>query len=434
MSKHPPNDTTNRRLAGELWLSDFDRKRSNGPSLGDGHQPDYRMHTKVVHAGQYDDPITGAIGTPIFQGTTFLLKESTYEAMHEGRGREALIYGRYGSPSQWAVQEKMAAIEGAESSLVFSSGMAAIAATLMALLDKGSHVVSSRDVYGGTFSFLDESLHKYGMSVTFVDPTDLDEIENAIRPNTKLFYFETLTNPLLKLVPLAQLVELAKKHKCRVVVDNTFLTPYNLRPLYMGVDVVIHSATKYLGGHTDVVGGFASGSRKLVDRIWGQLIKFGGSQDPHACFLLERSLKTLALRMQAHNTSALMVAKYLEGRDEVRRVHYPGLSSHPQHDLASVMLHDQYGGMVSFEIEGGDEAGLAFMNALRIPRPAVSLGGVESLVSMPFNTTHSPMTKSERRAIGLSDGFVRLSVGIEDVRDLIEDLENAFTHINLAVA
>ena len=434
MSKHPPNDTTNRRLAGELWLSDFDRKRSNGPSLGDGHQPDYRMHTKVVHAGQYDDPITGAIGTPIFQGTTFLLKESTYEAMHEGRGREALIYGRYGSPSQWAVQEKMAAIEGAESSLVFSSGMAAIAATLMALLDKGSHVVSSRDVYGGTFSFLDESLHKYGMSVTFVDPTDLDEIENAIRPNTKLFYFETLTNPLLKLVPLAQLVELAKKHKCRVVVDNTFLTPYNLRPLYMGVDVVIHSATKYLGGHTDVVGGFASGSRKLVDRIWGQLIKFGGSQDPHACFLLERSLKTLALRMQAHNTSALMVAKYLEGRDEVRRVHYPGLSSHPQHDLASVMLHDQYGGMVSFEIEGGDEAGLAFMNALRIPRRAVSLGGVESLVSMPFNTTHSPMTKSERRAIGLSDGFVRLSVGIEDVRDLIEDLENAFTHINLAVA
>ena len=414
----------------DLWFADVPRRRTRGPQPGKD-QAGYRMHTRVVHAGQYDDPLTGSIGTPIFQGTTFLLNEDTYRAMDEGRGRDSLVYGRYGSPSQWAVQAKMAVLEGAESSLVFSSGMAAIATTLLGLLDRGAHVITSRDVYGGTFSLLYENLHQYGMSVSFVDPTDMEEIEAAMTPNTTLFFFEALTNPLLKLVPIAPLVELARRHGCRVVIDNTFLTPYNLRPLYIGVDVVVHSATKYLGGHTDVVAGFASGSRKLIDRIWGQLIKLGGSQDPHACFLLERSLKTLALRMHAHNENALAVARFLERRPEVLRVHYPGLASHPQHDLASVMLHDQFGGMVSFEIEGGDEVGLAFMNALKIPRQAVSLGGVESLVSMPFNTTHAPLTRSERHAIGIGDGFVRLSVGIEDVQDLTEDLERAFANIKV---
>ncbi|WP_274474655.1 trans-sulfuration enzyme family protein [Mangrovimonas aestuarii] len=418
-----------KRAQGDIWFNDLQRKRSIGPSLGSDRYQEYSESTKSVHAGQYDDPNTGAVGTPIFQCSTFYLNAETYEAIEEGRGRDEMIYTRYGNPSQWSVQEKLSALENAESSIVFSSGMAAISSTLLAILEKGSHIVSSRDIYGGTYNFLYEDLTRYGMSVTFTSPTDLKEIEAAIQENTKILYFEALTNPLLKLAPIEELVALGKKYNLRVIIDNTFLTPYNLKPLDLGVDLVVNSATKYLNGHSDLIGGTVSGSRKLVDRIWPQMLKNGGSMDPHACFLLERSLKTFALRMRAHNHNALTLATYFENHPNVVRVYYPGLESHDQHELAHHLLKGRYSGMISFEVEGGDKNAHALLEYLKLPKEATSLGGVESLVSLPYNTSQASLTKEQQKAIGINDGLIRLSVGVEDIDDLISDFEQAFTTV-----
>ena len=414
-----------KRDNGDIWFNDLKRKRGNGPSFGTDRYQEYSESTKSVHAGQYDDPKTGALGTPIFQCSTFYLTEASYEAIEEGRGRDEMIYSRYGNPSQWSVQEKLSSLENAESSIVFSSGMAAISSTLLAMLDKGSHVVSSRDIYGGTYNFLYEDLDKFGMSVTFTSPTDLKEIEAAIQENTKVLYFEALTNPLLKITPVKELVALGKKYNLRVVIDNTFLTPYNVKMLDLGVDVVVNSATKYLNGHSDLIGGTVSGSRKLVDRIWPQLLKNGGSMDPHACFLLERSLKTFALRMRTHNSNGLTLATYLENHPKIKRVYYPGLTSHSQHELAKKQLQGKNSGMISFEIEGGDVNAHALLSYLKLPKEATSLGGVESLISLPYNTSQASLTKDQQKAIGINDGLIRLSTGIEDIEDLISDFEQA---------
>lgn len=417
---------------GSIWFNHLNRVRENGPSLvEDNHIEDTSFTTRAIHAGQYDDPVTGALGTPIYQASTFYLNDETYEAIEEGRGRDALIYTRYGNPSQWAVQNKLASLENAESSIVFSSGMAAISTTLLALLDKGSHVVSSRDLYGGTYNFLYEDLQKYGMEVSYADPTNIEEIEACIQENTKMLYFESLTNPLLKLVPLHDLAYLAKKYNLRLVIDNTFLTPYNLRPLDHGADIVINSATKYLGGHSDLIAGTVSGSRKLMDRVWGQMLKLGGSLDPHACFLLERSLKTLGLRMKAHNSNAMELANHLEDHPQIKRVYYPGLASYPYPEVVREVLHTGYSGMISFEVEGGDQATLDFVKALRLPKEATSLGGLESLVSIPFNTSQASLTREQRRSIGIQDGLVRLSVGVEEIEDLIKDINQALEKIKV---
>jgi len=422
-------DIENKRQDGTVWFNDLQRKRESGPKLLDKRYTNFGDATKAVHAGQYDDPQTGALGTPIYQCSTFFLNKASYEAIEEGRGRDEMIYTRYGNPSQWSVQEKISALENAESSIVFGSGMAAISSALLAMLDKGSHVVSSRDIYGGTYNFLYEDLDKFGMSVTFTSPTDINEIEAAIQENTKVLYFEALTNPLLKLTPIKKLVELGKKHNLRVIIDNTFLTPYNIKMLDLGVDIVVNSATKYLNGHSDVIGGTVSGSRKLVDRIWPQMLKNGGSMDPHVCFLLERSLKTLALRMRTHNSNALELATYLENHPKIKKVYYPGLASHDQHELAKEQLKGKNSGMVSFEIEGGDANAHNLLNNLILPKEATSLGGVESLISLPYNTSQASLTKDQQKAIGINDGLVRLSVGVEDIIDLISDLEQAITTI-----
>ncbi len=418
-----------KRQDGSIWFNDLKRKREAGPKLQAKRYEQFGDETKSVHSGQYDDPQTGALGTPIFQCSTFFLNKTSYEAIEEGRGRDEMIYTRYGNPSQWSVQEKLSALENAESSIVFSSGMAAISSTLLAFLDKGSHIVSSRDIYGGTYNFLYEDLDRYGMSVTFTSPTDLTEIEAAIQENTKILYFEALTNPLLKIVPIEGLVTLGKKYNLRVIIDNTFLTPYNVKMLDLGVDLVVNSATKYLNGHSDLIGGTVSGSRKLVDRIWPQLLKNGGSMDPHACFLLERSLKTFALRMKTHNSNALKLANYLENHPKIKRVYYPGLPSHEQHKLAEQQLKGKNSGMISFEIEGGDAKAHALLNELKLPKEATSLGGVESLISLPYNTSQASLTKEQQKAIGINDGLIRLSVGIEDIEDLITDFEQGITTI-----
>jgi len=417
-----------KRKDGSVWFNDLQRTRESGPKFQDKRYSKYGDATKSVHAGQYDDPKTGALGTPIYQCSTFYLNEASYEAIEEGRGRDEMIYTRYGNPSQWSVQEKISALENAESSIVFGSGMAAISSTLLAMLDKGSHVVSSRDIYGGTYNFLYEDLDKFGMSVTFTSPTDLKEIEAAIQENTKVLYFEALTNPLLKITPIEALVALGKKYNLRVIIDNTFLTPYNVKMLNLGVDLAINSATKYLNGHSDIIGGTVSGSRKLVDRIWPQMLKNGGSMDPHVCFLLERSLKTFALRMRTHNNNAMELANYFENHPKIKRVYYPGLTSHNQYSLSKAQLKGKNSGVISFEIEGGDVNAHALLHHLKLPKEATSLGGVESLISLPYNTSQASLTKKQQHAIGINDGLIRLSVGVEDIEDLITDFDQAITN------
>ena len=409
----------------EIWFSDLQRIRKPGPNLSSLDVEGFGESTKSIHAGQYDDPTTGAIGTPVFQNSTFYMSTEVYDAIDEGRTRDSFLYTRYGNPSQWAVQQKISALENAESSIVFSSGMAAICAGVLGLVEKGCHIVTSRDLYGGTYNLLYEDLQRFGIDVSFVDMTDLNAIENAVRDQTKLLYFESLSNPLLKIAPIPDLVDLARRNGCRLLIDNTFLTPYNLKILDLDVDIVINSATKYLGGHSDLVAGTISGKRKLIDQIWGQMLKTGGSLDPHACFLLERSLKTFALRMRTHNSNAAQLAEFLEEQKEIVKVYYPGLKSHPQSELAKSLLKDRFGGMLSFEVKGGDETALKFIRALSLPKEATSLGGVESLVSLPHNTSQASLTKDQKTAIGINEGLIRLSVGAEDIEDLIRDMEEA---------
>ncbi len=418
-------------LGQAIWPHQLQRARRPGPALASAHPPDprWRMATTAVHAGTADDPCTGAVGTPIYQTSTFLLDEAQYQSIEEGYARDRFIYTRYGNPSQWAVQEKLAALEGGESALVFSSGMAAIAATVLSQLDKGAHVVASNELYGGTYNLFQQELPAMGFAVTYVDPRDLAAIEAAIRPQTMLLYFETMSNPLLKLLNLPALGDIARRHRLRLVVDATFSTPTALRPLEHGAHLVLHSCTKYLNGHSDLVAGVVVGARKHMDPIWPRLLSLGGCLDPHACFLLERSLKTLPLRMRAHADGALAVAQFLQTHPGVTQVLYPGLPSHPDHALAQSLLAHA-GGMVSFAV-GSDTAALELLRHLRLARQATSLGGVETLVSLPFNTSHAAYTAAQRTRLGIAPGCVRLSVGIEDAQDLIADLRQALDKISL---
>ena len=418
------NEDKNQREKGSIWFNDLKRKREKGPRLNDNRYDSFDFSTKSVHAGQYDDPLTKALGTPIYQSSTFYLSDNQYDSIHEGRARDEMIYTRYGNPSQWAVQEKISALENAESSIVFASGMAAISSAIFSVMEKSAHMVTSRDLYGGTYNLLYEDLQRFGMSVSFVSPTNISEIEAAITDDTKLLYFESLTNPLLKLVPIEELVALGKKYKLRVIIDNTFLTPYNLRTLELGVDLVVNSGTKYLGGHSDLVAGTVSGSRKLMDAVWVQMLKNGGSLDPHACYLLERSLKTFALRMRAHDQNAKEFSVFLENHPKVKRLYYPGSENYPQHVLSKKMLKGKCSGLMSFEVEGGDKAAHHLLDNLKLAKQATSLGGVESLISLPYNTSQASLTKNQRKAIGINDGLVRFSVGVEDIEDLIKDFNS----------
>ena len=423
-----PNSTLPARTTGG-WLNDLDRRRHAGPFLSGHVSTGQGMSTTAVHAGTHDDPRTGAVGTPVYQASTFVLGENQYQSVEEGFARDRFIYSRYGNPSQWAVQEKLAALEGAESAIVFSSGMAAITSTVMALMDKGAHVVASSDLYGGTFNLFNQELPTFGMSSTLVDPYDFEAIEAAIQPNTQLLYFEAITNPLLKVIDIPRLAEIAKRRNVRLVVDATFAPPIAMRTLDHGVDVVIHSASKYLNGHSDLIAGVAAGSRKLVDMIWPRMLNYGGSLDPHACFLLERGLKTLAIRMRAHEESATALAHFLEGHPQIERVFHPFLASHPDYELAKRLLKNGTGN-ITFVVKGGDAAALRLVSALNIPKQATSLGGVESLISLPFNTSQATFTSRQRSDVGIDPGCVRLSVGIEDADDLIADFDQALTAIN----
>lgn len=390
---------------------------------------DMKFNTKAIHAGQEPCPATGAHVTPIYQTSTFVFKDVDQGARRFAGEEPGYIYTRLGNPTETELEEKMAALEGSEAALATASGMAAISTALVTLLKKGDHIVAGDTLYGCTHSFVNDILPQYGVKVTLVDTSNLDNIENAMKPNTKVVYVETPANPTLKLVDLEGAARIAHKHGARLIVDNTFMSPNLQRPIEHGADVVVHSATKYIGGHGDVVAGIIAGPKELLDTMRIPYLKdFGGIIGPFDAWLLLRGLKTLGLRMERHCHNAMKVAEYLEGHPMIEKVYYPGLKSHPQHELAKKQM-DGFGGMICFEVKGGLEAGKVLMNSVRLITLAVSLGCVDSLIEHPASMTHSPVPREERLKAGITDGLVRLSVGLEDVEDIIGDLDQALKKV-----
>jgi cystathionine beta-lyase/cystathionine gamma-synthase len=306
--------------------------------------------------------------------------------------------------------------------------MATITTTILTVVSKGDHIVASRDLYGGTLTFFQEMLPKFGVEVTLVDAASLNEVEEAIKKNTRVIYAETPTNPTLKIVDLSKLASIAKKHGITIIVDSTLATPYNLKPIEFGIDVVVHSATKYLGGHNDVTAGIVCGSKEFIQKLKRARKIFGGTLDPVAAWLLLRGLKTLALRMERHNKNGMQVAKFLVKHPKIARVYYPGLPSHPQHKLAKKQMRG-YGGVVSFEVKGNFEKTVRFVENLKLCLLAASLGGTETLVTQPATSSHYFISPEQRQKLGVTDQLVRLAIGIEDAEDIIADLKQALDRI-----
>ena len=349
-------------------------------------------------------------------------------AMYETAGEKSyddITYIRLNNtPNAQALADKLASLENAESALVTASGMAAISTSLLTVLSAGDHLLAQDCLYGGTHDFVTRDLEKFGISYTFIDGNDPESWEKKVRPNTKAVYIETISNPLMQVPDLEAVVEFAKHNKLVSIIDNTFASPINFRPPEHGFDLSVHSATKYLNGHSDIVAGAVIGGSELVEKITHRLNHLGGSLDPHAAFLLHRGVKTLAVRVKCQNESALQIARFLEKHPGISKVNYPGLESHPDHGRAR-SLFDGFGGMMSFELRGGVEAAELFMRKARLPIVAPSLGGVETLMTRPSRTSHSGMLVDARRRLGISDELIRFSVGIEAANDIITDLDQA---------
>lgn len=384
--------------------------------------------TKAVRAGERTDPQTGSVATPIFETSVFAFPstQQLVDAVSERNDRD--VYTRWSNPTITAAERKVAELEDAEDCALFSSGMAAISTAILSFVSPGDHVVSIRDLYGGTVTFLSDYLKRFGVRTAFVEATDADELRSAIERDTKVVYVETPTNPTLKIVDLSEAGEIAKKTDAKVVVDSTFASPYNQQPLRFGCSMTIHSATKYLGGHNDVTAGALAGSRELIEPIKKLRRILGGILDPHAAWLLLRSMKTLPLRMEKHNMNGQRVAEYLECSSNVKTVYYPGLSSHPQHSLAKRQMKG-FGGVLSFELKGDLNRTIRFVDSLKLALIAPSLGGTETLVSQPATASHYFMKPEERQKVGISDSLIRLSLGTEDAEDIIADLEQAFDKV-----
>jgi cystathionine gamma-synthase/cystathionine gamma-lyase len=373
------------------------------------------LDTLAIHAGQEPDPSHGAVMMPIVLSSTFAQPEPGKPIRYE--------YSRSGNPTREALEKCLAALEGGTRGFAFASGSAATL-TLANILRPGDHIVAGDDLYGGTFRLFDKVLRPLGIETTFLDMHNLDNVEAAIRPQTKLVWMETPTNPLLKVFDIAKIAELARSRKLPLVVDNTFASPILQRPLDLGATVVMHSTTKYVNGHSDVVGGaLVTADPEIAERLQFLQNAIGAVPSPMDCYLVLRGLKTLPIRMRQHVKSASELARRLEGSRGVRRVHYPGLESHADHELARRQMPNGPGGMISFELDGGVEQAKRFLSALRVFALAESLGGVESLAEHPAIMTHASIPPEVRQAIGISDSFIRLSVGLEDVEDLWQDLE-----------
>jgi cystathionine beta-lyase/cystathionine gamma-synthase len=380
--------------------------------------------TLAIHAGEgVRHGVSGPVGAPICRTSTFTFS-STAEMKRWAEGKsKAYIYTRYGNPSLAIVEQKIAAMEGAEKAVVTASGMAAISHALLSALKTGDEVISTAQVYGGTYRLMRDVFPNMGITVRQAE-TDLAGIESLLTPRTRVLYVETPTNPTVRLVDLAKAIAFAKKHNLVSIIDNTFATPVLQQPIKMGFDMVVHSATKALAGHSDVIAGVAIGSREWMDRVQQMVIYLGGSMDPEAAFLLSRGIKTVALRVKRQGENALAVAKFLEKHPKVDRVHYPGLVSHPDHKLAKRQMRG-FGSMLAFDLKGGLPAARKFCDNVRLFLLAASLGGVESLVVLPAYTSHYNMSLEELAKAYVTPGTVRVSIGIEDVEDLIDDLRQA---------
>jgi cystathionine gamma-synthase len=389
--------------------------------------------TTAVHAGAARPNAHHALTPPVVQTATYTFENTAdlcdfMDARMWGAAKGRTEYGRYGNPTVAAAEAKLAALEGAEAAVLYSSGMAAVTSTLLTLLQAGSHVVITDDSYRRTRQFCLNFLKKFGVDCTVVPMGDYEALEAAIRPATRLVISESPTNPYLRVLDLGRVAEIAKRHNVKTLVDATFATPLNMRPLEFGIDLVLHSATKYLGGHNDLLAGVVAGSEQLIALLRQQLWMLGGVLDPNNAYLLVRGLKTLSLRVERQNVNGQRVAEFLEGHPNVERVWYPGLPSHPDHEAAKRQMTG-FGGVISFEVKGGLPAGSRVVDGVRIPIIAPSLGGVESLIEQPALMSYYEMSTEERLEVGIKDNLIRLALGIEDADDLIADLGQALDRV-----
>jgi cystathionine beta-lyase/cystathionine gamma-synthase len=372
-----------------------------------------KKNTQCVHSGTYPDPRTRGINTPIFTSSSFEYLDTPEN-----------VYPRYfNTPNQKAIINKLCALENAEDGLFFSSGMAAISTAIFSLLSTGDHIVLQRNIYGGTHHFATAEFDKFGIQYTLVS-NNIAELENAIRPNTRIIYIESPSNPLLLITDMADVARLAKSKDILTLMDNTFATPINQNPLEFGIDIVLHSGTKYIGGHSDICCGAVVASRPLIAKIRESASNFGGSLNALTCYLLERSLKTMGIRVAQQNMNALAIAGYLQKNSLIRKVNYPGLENHPGFVIAARQMKG-FGGMLSFEVDDQRIAPREFLKKLNLIKPALSLGGVETIICAPVTTSHEKMSSEERAELGITGSLLRLSVGIEDVDDIIADIDQA---------
>jgi cystathionine gamma-synthase len=384
--------------------------------------------TRSVHAGELRQQEAHAITTPIYQTSTFWFKTSR-EVMDYQEGKTTREeYGRYGNPTWRAVELKLSELEGGEESILFASGMCAATTTFLSMLTEGSHLIVTSDCYRRTRQFINDYLGRMGVETTIIEPGNLAEFEAAIRDDTSLFFTESPTNPFLRITDIPEFVRVAHARDVKVIIDSTFATPVNQRALDEGADLVLHSATKYLGGHNDLLAGTVTGSKEIVAPIRKALGVLGGIIDSHAAWLLLRGLKTLALRMERHNANGLALARFLETHPKVRKVWYPGLESHPDHEVAVRSMHG-FGGVVTFEIDTDLEGAIRFIDATRIPYQAPSLGGVESLIELPVTMSFWDYSPEERKSWGITDSLVRLACGVETTEDLIDDMDQALAKV-----
>ena len=379
--------------------------------------------TEAVRGGTELHKKNGPVTTPIYQTASFEVTDNDQQVRATSTD---MFYTRYGNPTHTVAERAIAELEGADAALLFASGMNAITTSMLSLLKSGDHVVAQRDIYGGATKFFSQWLPKFGIETTFVDTVEYDQHARAIQPNTKLLYLESPTNPTLRVVDLRKVTALAKQHNLITFIDSTFGTPINQRPADFGVDLIMHSGTKYFAGHSDLICGIVAGRQELVQKIHETRTTLGGTMDPHAAWLLLRGIKTLAVRVQRQNDNALRVARFLAQHPKVRRVHYPFLEGHPQRALAMEMMHGG-GGVLSFEVDGTGDDARRLSEALHLFTLAPSLGGVDSLVTIPVLTSHGMISAEHRQKMGVTEQLIRLSVGIENADDLIADLEQALT-------
>jgi cystathionine gamma-synthase len=383
--------------------------------------------TLAVHGGEPRPKPAHALATPIVQTATFTFANTQELKDHFDGKIERVEYGRYGNPTQKIAEAKLAALEGAGDCLLFASGMGAMTTALFAMLSRGTHVVVTDDSYRRTRQFLNQTLNRYGIEVSTVQAGDYEALEDAIRPTTRVLVSESPTNPYNRILDLERFAAIGRRHRVKTIIDATFATPYNVRPLEWGVDLVMHSATKYLGGHNDLLAGAVLASRELVGAVRGLQGITGATVDPFAAYLLVRGLKTFALRMERHNANAQALAEFLLNHPRIAAVHYAGLTSHPEHDIAKKQMRG-FGGIVSFEVRGDLDAASRVVDACTIPHIAASLGGVESLIEQPAIMSFYELSSDERLEIGIKDNLIRFAVGIEDADDLIADLAQALDH------